>query len=186
MLDFLERYQHGGRRQKPTLQEASKLQDIIVSHAGALTVPDLEADLSTVNEPLRKYLLSHSAPRAMRACRSSSNNGLASLGPSFSGSYAATDQSISEDGVPPSQGEVLGAELLAITVPDAVRSEIPYNFFLDNISPSSPVLASNTPLLVVVKQSCAALKLLSSKHALARMLRFASRVEEGYPADGCE
>eukprot|EP00873_Tetraselmis_striata_P040930 jgi/Tetstr1/461194/TSEL_006331.t1 len=60
MLDFLHRYQ-GTNRQQPSLAEARRLEDLIVSHSGALTVPDLEEELrgSGFTVGIKGFLLSN-------------------------------------------------------------------------------------------------------------------------------
>jgi len=56
MLVFLRRYQSSRRR--PSVSYARDLEHLIVSHAGALTVPDLEKDMGSLSSGIKRFLLS--------------------------------------------------------------------------------------------------------------------------------
>jgi hypothetical protein len=186
MLDFLQRYQCRRLWGRPSANEAAELQDMIVSHFGPLSVPDLESKLTSVTEPFKRFLL-NLQPRAQPRIASNASNTSARTLPSTSCGNASNDSndaSLSGEVTAAAPPTAHPSSHAVVTVHESLRSQIPWNFFLDVITPDSP-LSCPSPLVIVVKQCIDSLRLLKSKEASKRMMHFATLVNEGHPATGC-
>jgi hypothetical protein len=223
MLVFLRRYQ--SIRQRPSVLYARELEHLIVSHAGALTVPDLEKDLGCLDSGIKGFLLSAIKSGAEGVARvESPTAGLSRVtrvhcssgrdmscskllggADSVPANVAKEDTEMAESPLfipanmdsgydtsetrtaPPAVVHTLGlVQDEKIAVPEALKTQISRDFFLDTITSDSPLNFCATPIRLVVQQSMETLRLLPSVTCQSRLLRFTECVESGYPDDNCK
>jgi hypothetical protein len=182
MLDFLRRYQL--RWHRPSATEAAQLEGLIVSHSGALTVPDLEggAVSNQLDVGIKKFLLAN----MFRGDGHRENSGASASSMDDSAiDIGALEHSVEFD-VADEQSSQQVSQCLA-GVPTGRKEQIATDFFVDLVTPESFFRDFPRPMCLVVEQSMQRLDLLKSPAARGRMLKFASLVEEGYPGnDNCK
>jgi hypothetical protein len=178
MLDFLRRYQQ--RWHRPSASEAARLEGLIVSQSGALTVPDLEGGVpsSELDAGIRDFLLANmfrgGSYQRSKSARMSSDSAV---------DINALEQCELSEAEQPSEQVSQWLE----GVSTAVKEQIATDFFVDLVTPESFFREHPRPMCLVVEQSLQRLGILQSPTARDRMLRFASLVEEGYPGnDNCK
>jgi hypothetical protein len=180
MLDFLRRYQR--RWHRPSASEAARLEGLIVSHSGALTVPDLEGGVpsSELDAGIRNFLLANmfrggSYQQSKSAPISSPSDSVVDI-------HALAQCELSEAEQP---SEQVSQWLEGVST--ALKEQIATDFFVDLVTPESFFREHPRPMCLVVEQSLQRLGILQSPTARDRMLRFTSLVEEGYPGnDNCK
>lgn len=194
VLDFLKRYQ-SGRWQQPNVSEARRLEDLIVSHAGALTVPDLEKELkgAAMNTGITGFLIGnmHQGTGLRRSNGMESFSGIISQSDtSLQGSSHNTLLSISgrEGSVlaPATDAETRDADAMVIVVPARLHGLIGKEFFLDLATPSSYFHDDGTCIQTVVQHCTDSWNLLHSATARHRLAHFTRAIEAGYPDTHCE
>uniref|UniRef100_A0A7S1SYN3 Uncharacterized protein n=1 Tax=Tetraselmis chuii TaxID=63592 RepID=A0A7S1SYN3_9CHLO len=183
MLDFLDRYTSSRPGRRPSMREASKLQDLIVSHSGALTMPDLENGLNDFSDPIKNYIMSLQPRTASQAALGLLNSSCRSSMFDSDGDIGATSAASSRSSLVALFG---GCEEEVEMLSEGVRNQIGSNFFLDTISPASPFARSERPLCMVVKVALSNMDMLASTQSQMKLMRFAYAVEEGYADGGCE
>lgn len=186
MLDFLRRYQHG-MWSRPRTIEAAKLEALIVSHSGSLTVPDLEKGIAsdTLDPAIRKFLMSNMGGYLRQRRDSTATSSMASMDMNvvLSAAEAARQSVMMEEGAPSDDQQDSNR---LTNLPEPLKDQICFDFFLDVVTQKSFFLQRTDPVCVVVEHSLQTLGLLNSPAARARMLRFTERVEQGYPDTNCE
>eukprot|EP00873_Tetraselmis_striata_P011763 jgi/Tetstr1/432027/TSEL_021501.t1 len=182
MLNFLQKSQLDDKRKRPSKAAARRLEEMIVSHSAALTVPDLGGLQEDYSSGIGEFLLDatrHRTPSTTVAGRqlsispATSSSNLGGWGPS-SWEISPTADATSDH--EPELDDPLSARR-------RVRQHIGREFFLDLISPESPFLDCETPIQLVVKQCMKSGNLLPGNRLLC-LMRFTKRIEEGYP-NGC-
>lgn len=181
MLDFLHRYQ-GTNRQQPSLAEARRLEDLIVSHSGALTVPDLEEELrgSGFTVGIKGFLLSN----MYRGTKVRGSYGTDVLEESSSTLVSDTGSSRTAAlcGEADSEG---GSDALCLAIPPKLRDLVGKDFFLDLVTPRSLFLDNGPYIQTVALQCTQSWDLLDSDIERRRLAHFSMAVEAGYPDTHC-
>ena len=177
MLDFLQLYQRAPVWRRPSRRAAAALEDMLLFNAGNLTEPALKTELKYVDSALRKFALSYTQDGDIlwASLRNKSEFSETSRMPT---GFEHFDEEATSDLV------LLEAEYNRI--PRPVQQTIGEDFFLDVITDKSSLRACEYPLVAVVKGSAARLGLLEDDKEdvqLHCMLRYALRVEAGYPED---
>jgi hypothetical protein len=177
MIDFLRRYQQ--RWHRPSGAEAARLEGLIVSHSGALTVPDLEGGVpsSELDAGIRNFLLANMKGGSYRQENKSM--------PVSSMEDSANDINALEQCIELSEADQPSEQVSQWLegVSTAVKDQIATDFFVDLVTPESFFREHPRPMCLVVEQSLQRLGILQSPTTRDRMLRFTSLVEDGYPGN---
>jgi len=208
LMSFFRRYQNSTFFTRPSVQEAAEMQALLVKYSGQLATPHLD-ESADLNQGIRSFLMHSVGANRSRSFdggldfvgRASTNNLKSRSGPrrnmsrgTFAldsiGSETTTvirreDSQDSRGSFDTQRDSALISELLAeINVPAAVKSAIGNGFFLDFISPSSPVSSCSHPVTLVVSQCLQSSKIFSiftsRPKAYHKLLNFTTEVEMGY------